>query len=495
MHPGQRISQYEIIEELGQGGMGVVYKAHDTKLDRTVALKFLPPKLSSDPQAKQRFIREAKAASALDHANICTIHDIAETEDGELYIVMAYYEGQILGDLLQGGELSVDRCVDIALQVARALERAHDAGIVHRDVKPANIMVTDRGEVKLLDFGVAKLMSGQDLTRTGASVGTVAYMSPEQIDAQKADGRTDLWSLGVVLYEMLTGRVPFGDDSAPAVMYAILEKEPAPLSDHRSDIPDDVMRIVAECLAKDRDDRPQSAGVVSDVLSARQAGAGAPRRPGRAGRKPIVLGSAALALLVAAVLYVAMSPGSSEPGAFSSTDVIAVVPFTVRGSSDLAYLGEGIVDLLSAKLDGAGTLTAVNPRVVISLVSGEGVDVSDPAAGRRLAQRLGAGLYVTGDLLELAGRITLTAYLHDTRQADSPVQQATIEGSTEELFEVIDGLVTDLLAGSMSGPVDRLLKLATVTSASLPATKEYLQGERLLRDGLYREAAHVIANA
>jgi tetratricopeptide (TPR) repeat protein len=207
----------------------------------------------------------------------------------------------------------------------------------------------------------------------------------------------------------------------------------------------------------------------------------------------VIIGSAALALLVAAALYVTLSTGPSE--APLSANVIAVVPFTVRGSPELDYLGEGIVDLMSAKLDGAGPLTAVSPRAIISLINETGVDVSDPAAGRRVARQLRAGRYVTGDVLELAGQITLTAYLHDTQRTDAPSQQATTEGSTDDLFEVIDELVTDLLAGSMSGPEDRIQKLATVTSASLPAAKEYLQGERLLRSGQYREAAEAYSRA
>jgi serine/threonine protein kinase len=193
MQPGKLIGQYQILEKLGRGGMGVVYTARDTKLDRTVALKFLPPHMSTDEEAKQRFIQEAKAASALDHANICTIHDIAETEDGELYIVMAYYEGQTMKYRLENEEFAIDDALDVARQLGRALERAHEAGIIHRDLKPANIMVTDRGEVKLLDFGLAKLMSGLDLTAEGSTLGTAAYMSPEQARGEELDARTDIW--------------------------------------------------------------------------------------------------------------------------------------------------------------------------------------------------------------------------------------------------------------------------------------------------------------
>ena len=215
---GRTISQYRILEKLGGGGMGVVYKAHHTRLDRAVALKFLPPHLSTDPDANERFIREAKAASALDHANICTIYDIGETDDEQLYIVMAYYQGQTLKYRLADG-LSIDESVEIAIQIAEGLERAHEAGIVHRDIKPPNLMVTDRNEVKILDFGVAKLGEGGELTKAGSTVGTTAYMSPEQARGETVDARTDGWALGVVLYEMLTGQRPFRGDYDQAVIY------------------------------------------------------------------------------------------------------------------------------------------------------------------------------------------------------------------------------------------------------------------------------------
>ena len=213
---GRRIAQYRILEKLG-GGMGIVYKAHDTRLDRTVALKFLPPHLSADAEAKARFIHEAKAASSLDHSNIGYIHEIDETDDGHLFIAMAFYAGETLKAKIARGPLPLDEALGYAVQVAQGLERAHEAGIVHRDVKPANVMVTDRGRVKIVDFGLAKV-AGLDLTKTGTTLGTVAYMSPEQTHGAAVDHRTDLWSLGVVLYELLTGERPFRGDYAGAII-------------------------------------------------------------------------------------------------------------------------------------------------------------------------------------------------------------------------------------------------------------------------------------
>ena len=206
---GKTISHYQIVEKLGEGGMGVVYKAEDTKLKRTVALKFLPPALSSNREANERFIQEAQAASALEHPNICTIYEIDETEDGQMFIVMACYEGESLKKKIEREPLELESAINIASQIAAGLARAHEAGITHRDIKPANLMVTERGEVKILDFGLAKLARRAQLTKTGSTVGTVAYMSPEQAQGQEVDNRTDIWSLGVVMYEMLTGQLPF----------------------------------------------------------------------------------------------------------------------------------------------------------------------------------------------------------------------------------------------------------------------------------------------
>ncbi|MCZ6706021.1 MAG: serine/threonine-protein kinase, partial [Bacteroidetes bacterium] len=225
---GRTVGQYKIKEQLGSGGMGIVYKAIDTRLQREVALKFLPPHLSADENAKERFIQEARAASALDHSNICTIYDVGEADDGQMFIAMAFYDGQTLKYILDERRVEPNEAVLIAHQIAAGLSRAHEAGIVHRDVKPANIMLTNRGEVKILDFGVAKLSESADLTKVGSTIGTAAYMSPEQARGEKVDTRADIWSIGVLLYEMLAGERPFGGTYEAAFVYAIMNEEPGP---------------------------------------------------------------------------------------------------------------------------------------------------------------------------------------------------------------------------------------------------------------------------
>jgi len=265
---GRTVSHYRIVEKLGGGGMGVVYRAEDTHLGRDVALKFLPPELTRDREARDRFTLEARAASALDHANICTIHDIDETEDGQLFIAMAFYAGETLKARTAGGTLGIDEAVGIAGQIAAGLDRAHEGGIVHRDIKPANLMITERGEVKILDFGIAKLAGEVGLTRTGSTLGTLAYMSPEQVEGKGVGPLTDLWALGVVLYEMLTGSLPFSGKSESETVAAILAREPEGPGVICPGIPGKLEALVLDLLAKDPADRPASAGAVADRLGA-----------------------------------------------------------------------------------------------------------------------------------------------------------------------------------------------------------------------------------
>ncbi len=248
--------KYKIIEKIGEGGMGIVYKAEDTRLDRTVALKFLPPELLREKEAKKRFIQEAKAAAALDHPNICTVYEVDEA-DGQTFIAMSYIEGQSLKDKLKEGPLNVDEAKDIALQVAEGLKEAHEKGIVHRDIKPANIMLTEKGQAKITDFGLAKLSWGVDLTKPATIMGTVAYMSPEQARGEEVDHRTDIWSLGAMLYEMLSGERPFQKAQEQALIYSILNDNPTPLSMLRSDIPTQIEHVIEKALAKKMKERYQ----------------------------------------------------------------------------------------------------------------------------------------------------------------------------------------------------------------------------------------------
>ncbi len=292
---GRTVGHYRILERLGGGGMGVVYKAEDAKLGRMVALKFLPPELTRDPDAKSRFLREARAASLLDHSNICTIYEIGETDDEQTFIAMACYDGETLKARIERGPLDVDEALKIAEQIARGLGKAHASGIVHRDIKPANVIVTNDGVAKILDFGLAKLTGATHITQSNTTLGTLAYMAPEQLRGEAVGAQADLWALGVVLFELLTGQRPFRGDYEQAMAYSILNEQPVSLLELKPDAPAELERIVKKLLRKDPLQRYQTAEEVLaelETLRAPSSGSGKsgpraskPREPLRSGAR------------------------------------------------------------------------------------------------------------------------------------------------------------------------------------------------------------------
>jgi serine/threonine protein kinase/Tfp pilus assembly protein PilF len=264
---GQTISHYKILDILGRGGMGIVYKAEDIKLHRMVALKFLPNELTSDETAKTRFVREAQAASSLQHNNICTIHEIDDTEDGQFFIAMDYYEGETLKNKIKRALLSLDEVINITKQIAEGLNKAHENGIIHRDIKPANIFITKEGIVKILDFGLAKKIDQTQFTRRDIKFGTTNYMSPEQIKGDKIDHRTDIWSLGVLLYEMLTGKPPFHADYDQTIVYLILNQDPEDVEKYRKDVSERMLNILKKTIARNKYDRYEDLAAILKDLS------------------------------------------------------------------------------------------------------------------------------------------------------------------------------------------------------------------------------------
>jgi serine/threonine-protein kinase len=355
--------KYRITEMLGVGGMGLVYKAEDIRLKRFVALKFLPMQLTSDPVVKSRFVHEAEAASALDHANICTIYEIDQADSGEMYIAMAYCDGPNLRDHLHTGRLPVVEALDIAIQIADGLARAHDKGITHRDIKPANIMLTEHGDVKIVDFGLAKLTDETRITKAGTAMGTVSYMSPEQAKGEETGHRTDIWSLGVVLSEMVTGQLPFKGARDQAVVYSIINEDPIPISRVDASLPLELERIIKRCLAKDPDGRYESAAALGDDLvrlrkaitsgemPAAVARAGRRRRPsGWKVALPVAVGIAAAIMLLVPPARDALVSWLSPEGSTAERRV-AVIPFAVGGNDSLdRVFSDGMADYLTMRL-------------------------------------------------------------------------------------------------------------------------------------------------
>ena len=404
---GQSILHYKVIEKLGGGGMGVVYKAEDTRLDRLVALKFLPPHLVSDPEANARFIREAKAASALDHPHICTIHDIASTDDGKLFIVMAYYQGQTLKYHIREQSKPLEECLNIVSQIAEGLARAHEAGIVHRDIKPANVMVTDRGQVKILDFGLAKLSGAEELTKEYSTLGTAAYMSPEQAKGEDVDHRSDIWSLGVVFYELLSGERPFKGEYEQAILYAITHGEAKPVANLRPELTAELETVVNKCLQKAPADRYQQVADMAVDLSAikKQAGtadavATFTQKKSSDSKRPYLMAGVSILLGLLILLGVYFWPERGAP-----IDSIAVLPFAnANNDQNIEYLGDGLAETLINKLSRLPQLK-VMARSTVFYYKGKGLSPLD--VGRELGVKavLAGNIVQRGDVLVLQAEV------------------------------------------------------------------------------------------
>ena len=351
---GKTISHYKILEELGRGGMGVVYKAVDLDLERAVAIKFLPQHLSTDSEATQRFMNEAKTASALDHQHIGTIYEIGRTDDGQTFIVMAYYEGETLLERIDRGGMDTEEAIEIAAQIASGLAKAHEKDIVHRDIKPSNIIITKDREAKIIDFGLAKLAGKTKLTKEGSTLGTAAYMSPEQARGEEVDHRSDIFSLGSILYEMLAGEPSFKGEHEAALLYCIVHEEPKPLPIHKDNLPVDSQNIVDKALKKNANDRYQKASeMLSDLKSLLRKieSVTSPKEFKKSMKRSKLIATSIVILVVVTALILTVRhfiPRRLDVPA--KRKMIAVLPFANLGSPEDAYFADGITDAITARL-------------------------------------------------------------------------------------------------------------------------------------------------
>jgi tetratricopeptide (TPR) repeat protein/TolB-like protein len=430
--------------------MGIVYRAQDTRLDRTVALKFLPMEWCQEPLLRERFTREARAASTLDHPHICTVFDIGETPEGQLFIAMAYCPGETLKQRTLRGPMPIDEAVDVAIQIGEALGTAHEGGTVHRDIKPANILITDRDQVKVVDFGLAKLAGEVTVTRKGSVIGTPAYMSPEQATGDEVDGRSDLWALGAVLYEMVAGRRAFVAGHEQAILLAITTTDPTPIDTLRPEAPAELQRIIRRCLKRKPEERYQAAGeLVADLKRFRGD-------PTPAEIVTQTLPSAARArqrwslthrvLPVVAVVAVATLVATLYPNfTRATTHHVVVLPFNCPGAdSNAELLCHGLLDIVTAKVAELRRFRSSLSVVPASEVRGQGIHSADDAH-----RVFGVDLVVTGSILRESDNIRIPIELVDARRlrqirsrtivsekAADFVLQDRVVAAIEEMLEV-----------------------------------------------------------
>jgi serine/threonine-protein kinase len=474
---GKTVSHYEVLEKLGGGAMGVVYAGRDTKLGRLVALKFLPPYAAEDDMEKRRLVREARAASALDHANICTVHEIDETDDGQMFIVMAHYKGETLKKKILRGRVKVGVALDLAIQIGEGLSRAHESGITHRDIKPANVIITDHGEAKVVDFGLAKLTGQTKITATGLTVGTVAYMAPEQGRGEQVDHRSDIWSLGVLIHEMVTGKLPFRGEHEHALLYSIMHEREEPVSSALGDAPLALQNIISKALRKNPGERYQHMDdLVVDLKALKnelQGEGGRRRLTATGGRRRfyLYLTVATAIVLVAAVAVLKFFPGQSDAVDRRS---IAVLPFdNMNRDEENEYFSEGITEDIITQL------SKVSDLRVISRTSSMRYKGTKKTL-REIGREVGVGAILEGSIRREGDDLRITAQLVDAR-TDEHIWAETYDRQLTSIFAIQSDVAQQIAAALKAtlSPSEKV-RIERTPTEDIEAYDLYLKGRHHL---------------
>lgn len=501
---GKTVSHYRILEKIGEGGMGVVYRAEDTRLKRHVALKFLSVFLPEEAESEWRFEWEAQAAASLDHPNICPVYELGEAE-GRPYIVMAYVDGVSLRKLLQDeAAVPLEAALDYAVQIARGLQAAHEAKIVHRDIKPENILISRNGRVRISDFGLAKMMNRPGITRQKTEMGTVAYISPEQIRGEEVDHRTDLWSFGVLLYEMLAGRPPFRGEYDQAVVYSILNEDPEPLETIRPELPDDLIQIVRRLLSKDPAQRFQDMRETLAELEKLRAGenyhGGKWKRKVRrlVSRPGIALAAfVGLAFFGLATGVLLFYPSETVP--FTEQDWVLLADFqNATGDQIFDSSLSTALAVSIAQSKRINIFPARRVREVLQRMRKSDVTFLDETLAREVAEREGIPVIVVPSIAQIGGQYLISAVLEDPVSGEYLKVVRIRAASKDRILDALDelaGQIRHSLGETRYSVWRNASRLSKVTTASLEALKQYSLGEQYLREGKYDRARFHFGNA
>jgi serine/threonine protein kinase/tetratricopeptide (TPR) repeat protein len=490
---GQTVSRYKILDKLGEGGMGIVYKAEDTRLHRTVALKILRPEASESRELKARLSKEAEVAAALDHPNITTVYEIDEA-DGHTFLAMPLVEGETLSARIKQRPLPLAEALDIATQIAEALHVAHEKGVVHRDIKPGNIMVTPEGRVKVMDFGLAHLAGQTHITKTGTIMGTPAYVSPEQAQGLPADSRSDIWSLATVLYEMVAGRQPFPGQTSQSVMYSIIHNNYEPITALRVGVPPELDRIVGKALSKRPEERYQHANeMIVDLRAMGKGRAKSDRRTVTVGvsRRSLVYGAIALALVILAVVL-GQNADRLRSRYFSRSaakiESIAILPLqNLSGDPEQQYFSDGMTEALYTDLAKISALKVISPR---SARKYEGTDTTL----RQIADGLGVDAIVQGSAVRTGDQVRITAQLIDAERDENLWADSYARNFRDVL--TLQNEVARAIARRVQVELspDEALRLSSVRQVDADAYEAYLKGNferaKMTRPGLDAALEH-----